>query len=327
MARKIISYIAHQCAVFIELQLFITIISLPLLIAWGLPISLLSLCGNFFFAPFLTAFLILSSFIFCCELLHIPSNWFIYMLEYVTDTWTYLMSIGSPYYLIGYAKQPWWFLATLPCCVVILLHHKKITMAWQRISCSVGLLLLFSLTAWMWPTSKECFTIIKNKEKSVSVLHLDRSAIVVDGGAMGRYISSPSWVEYHFIPELIHLTGSTHIDHLIVTKPGKLLFDSITMLCSSCSIGTLYVPVWSGEIPSRYWKSFFQLKELAHKYGITIKRIRKNPVAIEILCKNQTIIIDIIPKNTEQRAGHFNYYPFSVHALIDKKVIPLYDPV
>jgi len=100
---------------FIQVQLFITTISLPILLSWGLPISLLSPLGNLIFFPVLVLFLLLSSLVFFFEIIHIPNEWLIYCLEKVTLAWFSILSIGNgATALIGFSKPPKLFLIALP---------------------------------------------------------------------------------------------------------------------------------------------------------------------------------------------------------------------
>ena len=65
---------------FLQVQLFLSLASLPILVAWGIPFSLATVAGNFLFSPFLTLFLLLSSLIFFTELIFIPNAWLIFFL-------------------------------------------------------------------------------------------------------------------------------------------------------------------------------------------------------------------------------------------------------
>ena len=110
---KIFSWLMN----FIYIQLLVTLISLPILVWWGIPISLLSPIGNLIFTPLLTIFLFLASLIFFLELFYIPNQWLIYLLEIVTRFWNYLITFGSNGSLIGFAKPPLWFFILVILCV------------------------------------------------------------------------------------------------------------------------------------------------------------------------------------------------------------------
>src|SRR5258708_38016064 len=88
----------------IQLQLFISFISLPFLIGWGLPISLLTPISTLIFGPFLTCFLLISSLIFFLELFYVPNSIFIWLLENITHIWLMCLNLEQRTWLIGFTK-------------------------------------------------------------------------------------------------------------------------------------------------------------------------------------------------------------------------------
>jgi hypothetical protein len=117
---------------FLELQLLISIVILPILIAWGLPISLMTIVGNLVFAQFLTAFIFISALLFTCDILGIPSSFVALVLEWITQTWHYLLSFGSAHWLVGFSS--WIFPIT--CIFAIIgcaIYHFKVTSQNYRI--------------------------------------------------------------------------------------------------------------------------------------------------------------------------------------------------
>ena len=110
---------------FIHIQLFITLISIPILLCWGMPISVLTFAGNFLLSPILTLFLLLSSLIFFCELLHIPNSFLIYGLQKTCSTWLSLMQWGTKHYLVALAAPSLLIIIAIPICALLILHYKK----------------------------------------------------------------------------------------------------------------------------------------------------------------------------------------------------------
>ena len=117
--------IARWILRFIELQLFITFITWPLLLAWGIPLSYASPVGNLIGNPLLSIFLGLSSFIFMTELLAIPNYWLIYALEQLNNllfspvisiTNSVLIATPTPHSIV---------LACIPAIALGILHYKK----------------------------------------------------------------------------------------------------------------------------------------------------------------------------------------------------------
>ena len=130
---------------FVHLQLFITLISIPILLCWGMPISLLTFAGNLFFSPILTAFLLFSSLAFFCQMLHIPNGIFIYCLEHITHWWLWIMQWGTKSYLIALILPSIYIIIMIPLVAITILHHKKINTPFKSIIC-YGLVLLITCT-------------------------------------------------------------------------------------------------------------------------------------------------------------------------------------
>lgn len=96
MIRTALKKIGPWIGKFLYLQLFISLIAFPLLLCWGLPISLLSPVGNLIFGPFLTVFLFLSSMLFFTELLYLPNGWIASVLDTFTQSWLSLKHSRPP---------------------------------------------------------------------------------------------------------------------------------------------------------------------------------------------------------------------------------------
>src|SRR5579862_7575785 len=92
----------------LSMQLFLSLVSLPILASWGLPISLMSPIGNVIFSPLLTLFLLLSSIIFFCELFCIPNEFFVWLLELVSQVWRWGLSCTYGSALIACKKPALW---------------------------------------------------------------------------------------------------------------------------------------------------------------------------------------------------------------------------
>ena len=124
---------------FLELQLLISVVILPILIAWGLPISIMTIIGNLVFAHFLTAFIFVSALLFSSDLLGIPNSFIVITLEWITQIWHYLLSLGSAHWLIGFSSWIFPFscaFAVIACCLYYLkIHSQNHRIAWLALLC------------------------------------------------------------------------------------------------------------------------------------------------------------------------------------------------
>ncbi|MBD3273394.1 hypothetical protein GF385_03545, partial [Candidatus Dependentiae bacterium] len=139
MLNKIKNYLIN----FLLAQLVVSLISLPILIFWGLPISKISFIGNLLFLPILIIFLVLSSIIFFTEILNIPNSIFIYFLNHISNFWDKLLNMGKKSWLIGFSKINIIFLLIIPILTFLILINKKVNTTIKKIVCLTSLLSIF----------------------------------------------------------------------------------------------------------------------------------------------------------------------------------------
>lgn len=272
--------IGHWLNNFLAIQLYITLVSLPILIAWGIPISVASPIGNMIFSPFLTFFLLLSSIIFFTELIGIPNMVFIKLLEYTHDAWSYILSFGTNKWLLYYKLPSYYALCGLAVIPFAILLHKKMTLRHITLGCLAALVMVTALLTQRY-SAYNVHTIDCNG-KPLTLVTSSRDTMIFDTGALGHKISMPSWVEYSLIPLLAQTYGINTIDHLVILKPGKTIFDSAATLCLNARIKTIYLITWEGEAKKNLLHSYMNLKQTAQKLGITVKRIGYKDLTIRL---------------------------------------------
>ncbi len=266
---------------FIHLQLFITLMSLPIFLAWGIPISIMSGGATLLFTPLLTAFLLLSSLIFFSELLFLPNGLLIWFLELVTNIWLYMISFESKSWMIGFTKPPLWFLIGLPLLTIGILLNKKIKTQKQSVFCLVFLLVVtIGYLKWLQTPTTLITTIACNKGE-ITLIRAHNKTIVVDPGVIGQRLSAPSWVQYTLIPEIIKQTGATTIDHLIILKPGVIILEALASLCSATQVTTIYYPYWSGDMSAGEKRNWAVLYTTLKENETQLKRIGNKKLYVD----------------------------------------------
>ena len=204
---------------FLELQLLISIVILPILIAWGLPISTMSILGNLVFAQFLTVFIFVSALLFTSDLLGLPNYWIAQTLELVTNVWHYFLSMGSAKWLVGF---PFWILpvSTFFAIAGCGLYYVKIPSQKDRL---VWLMLFCAATPIIHTlcTPKSTHIVVMQGASKMHLIKYDGKIYAFDCGALGARPSSQSWIEYTLAPTMIKNMGATHIDTLILCKSNS----------------------------------------------------------------------------------------------------------
>ncbi len=263
---------------FLQLQLFVWLIALPILLCWGLPLSLLAPVGNLLFSPFLAVFLLLSSLIFFSELLYIPNGALYWCLERVTTIWLYLTNLPSNWWLIGFTQPPFWVLVAIPLVALALLHARYLTsITYTFLSFSA---LFFIACTWLYYayTPSSCITAIPCNNGHVTVIYCKKQLSVIDPGVIGQRLSASSFVEYTLMPETVKATGRTIIDRLILLQPGGLLFEAVTKLIEKQQVREICLPWWQGRLKKNAWRQFMIMRRVAEKYGVKLKRVFDKPI-------------------------------------------------
>lgn len=240
-----VSAVYHWLLRSVQLQLFLSLISFPILLAWGIPISLAAPAGNILLGPFLTIFLFFSSLVFFTECMHVPNFYLVYALEKSTDVFVFCMKCGSAHWLIGFAKPPLVILGAIPVVAILVIQLRKIKKMYQSVLFLLALHLCISaylkLTVAVPPISQ-----IAAPTGSVTLISHDGLLTLIDPGCLGRRISAPTWTRYQLTSSIIQMTGKTEIAQVLVLKCNKIAFDSLVQLCTEMRVGTVYLPPWEG---------------------------------------------------------------------------------
>jgi hypothetical protein len=204
---------------FLELQLLISIVILPILIAWGLPISTMSIIGNLVFAQFLTVFIFVSALLFTSDLLGIPNYWIAQALELVTNIWHYFLSYGSAQWLVGFSL---WilpisaFFAIAACGIYyVKIPSQNHRLAWLIFFCAATPII------HTFFEKKSTHTIVMQGAQKMHLIKSNGKIYAFDCGALGARPSSQSWIEYTLTPTLVKNMGATHLDALVLCKSNS----------------------------------------------------------------------------------------------------------
>jgi beta-lactamase superfamily II metal-dependent hydrolase len=304
--------IGHWVGRFLYLQLFISLIALPILLCWGLPLSILSPVGNLIFGPALTFFLFLSCLFFFTELLYIPNGFIAWVLDLFTQKWLHVINISPQPWLFGFAKPSLFLLVSIPICALLVVHYKHFKSVWHSVLCLAVLLSGSCLYIKMAHTKTQDIQTLACNNGEVTIIHSGPKTVLIDPGVIGRRISACSWVEFTLLPHLISSSGANTIDDLILLQPGAMLFQAVSTLMSKIKIKKIYLVYWQGSLAKHEWRSFFQMRELAQKQGIVIERISYKKIHIPL--KNGAITVE--PRKEQITEKEITYPAITVHGAL-----------
>jgi hypothetical protein len=282
MLAKIRSSVYTFLLDFIRLQLFITLISLPILSAWGISFSLMSPVGNLIFTPWITVFLLISSLIFFTDLVGIPNGLLITLLDYVTTWWLWITSWGQPSWLVGIPRSLFVFFCLLALAAIIITIHKKVTHVIHYIAGYGILVIIATGTLYFYHRSTSVHTTLPYARKHLTLLKKNSRVCLIDHGALGGKLSPDSWIQYTLLSTLNKECGTTTIDHVIALKPSIMTFKALTLLAENALIKKLYLVVWDGESEKQLLWSYGALRRALQKNNTEIVRIGFKEVKISL---------------------------------------------
>lgn len=246
----------------VQLQLFISFISLPFLIGWGLPISLVMPISTLMFSPFLTCFLLVSSLIFFLELFCLPNALFIWCLEQITTIWLACLNMEQRAWLIGFQKPPMIILLCIPLVALAIVHSKKIVTKTTRTGLLALLLITTCAALKLFPyTDHNNVMHVACNKGHITLTNHNNIVTMIDPGYMSSRPNYESFISYTLVPEIVQKTGSMHINHVIIGKLNKRMLDAVQFLATKMVIKNVYIPAWNGKIPLFAWRSYVALKK------------------------------------------------------------------
>lgn len=296
---RIWSYITN----FLQLQLFLTLFSWPILLLWGLPISIASPLGNLIFSPFIMLFLLISCLIFFTEIFYIPNGLLIVALDYISYCWIWLASWAQRSWLINCAQPPLVIAFAITLSALAVIHYKKLVHSNRRILLFFIILGLTFFYLKQIAIPKEQISNITCFEKEITLISANKKHVFIDPGYLGRRISAPSWVSYNLVPTLVK-SGISQLDHVIILKPSAMTFRALNALCHKIDINNLYIVSWTGELNCSGWQAWEELLASVNKYKINLIKIDKDDLNIRL---SDQEYLKIIPQNKEIKKNKLKY--------------------
>ncbi len=257
---------------FLILNLFITLVSLPVLVAWGLPLTWLSPIGNLMFGPFLSVFLLISTISFFCSGLGLPHIFLDTFLEWLTWGWQQILGIAPDHSFVGFSTSALWLVSLCSLSAFFLMMLPRFRTIRTRIAL-LGSLFLCSITVLKALQPTELSDAISCKRKSIQIIKNNGSTALIDHGAFAERSNASAWVQYHLISELIQKTGSTAIDYLVITRPTIRSFEATAALMQQCAINQIYYPEITGSMTGSHRGAFRRFYAIAKEKGVRMQRV------------------------------------------------------
>ncbi len=262
---------AEVASRFFITQLCVTLISWPLMLEWGLPVSVLSPIGNAIFNPFVILFLALSALITGAEIIQIPHGLLDIGLEQITSVWISIIKIAPPGLVLTLQKPPLILSLCAPIGTILIMHTRAIRGMWRKL---LALVLLFiSLTAifaLMPPVAKIS---VPYGSRAITIHHNNDSSLVAfDPGFSRRAAGIDTWITFTLLPQLSINFGRQQIDRYVCKKLTPAVAQLLKLLCEKEIVRTLYLPPPSEKKESKQYKKMRdELVAIAHQYKTTVR--------------------------------------------------------
>jgi len=234
---KILSKIKFWLLKSFRFQLFLSLISLPILIHWGMSISLLTVVGNMIFTPVLVLFIFLSSLIFFTEIFCIPNSIIIYFFEKINLIWLKAIKLGSYKWMVAFIQVSPFFLLVIPIAALVVIQNKYLN-SLKRSTIGFTIILIifcFFMKMQSIPDSKEE---ICSKNSSIKIIHESGKIKLIDFGMFSR---SLTWPEFTLIPHLNKKFGHTKIELIILQKITKRSLECLKTMCKKTFVEKIQI--------------------------------------------------------------------------------------
>jgi len=225
----------------LRIQLFISLVAMPILVYWGLAVSSLTILGNIIFAPLLTIFLLISSLIFFFELLYIPNQYLVYVLEKLTLLWLKIAPPCPHQWLLCF-PQITWLIFLIALILAIYTISLKISRLKQVLL--LGLTLLISLLIaklGFWINTNELE--LKHRRAKLQITYQpNRTVIMHDHGVLNQRYGIQNWLCYQLIPALTKNFGTLTVQDLYLHKPqNKFTSQNLELFKQSLNIKNINI--------------------------------------------------------------------------------------
>ena len=263
------SWMINYCIV----QVVLMTVSLPFLVAWGIPFSLASIFGNLLFTPFISLFLFVSSLFFICNVFGYAPSYLIYILEIISNIWVKALSYGSPSWMstIPYGSS---LLIGLYGSILI---YASVTTEWHKLYknpmniISISLMLMLSFCIGSNLLNQDHPRLIENR----LLIHPteEKTVKIYDAGYLSRPGSVTSKVHYDLQQALTSSYGLPPITEYISNRLNKKTCQGLAELCKVTMIKKIVLPPLR-KMPKDFWWAYYNLKRISIETGTQILHSR-----------------------------------------------------
>lgn len=200
----------------IELQLFLTLVSWPLLLWWGLPLSSLTIIGNSIMAPYLSVCLALSSCAAFLSFFGFSNTYILLIFEYAWQLWHYLLTSCSCPPFIVYATPPLalcFIVSGIAASIVWFIKNKSLKIALYLVTFGAFMLVLSLIQK-----ERTIKTVAMGNHYALLCKNNNKTGLIVPK-AFNNCRKTEYWIKSSLMPLLTREMGIQQIDYCFVLRP------------------------------------------------------------------------------------------------------------
>lgn len=214
----------------IYLQLFLTLFAWPILLAWGLPLSVVTIIGNVIFNPIAGLFLFISSLAFFCQLLGIPHGVLLGLIEWLSKGWLWILDQGSPAALVAFPAPCIVALLALPLAGLMVIYS-----TWGKRTVLAAAILFGLVIGGGWGLKQfvaaQDKIAVKVGNKQLWAVKWHGEWVIVDiEGVLRWQRSADSWTTFTLLPEMAKQGGVCGYSRVILLQPMVAAAQAATLI-------------------------------------------------------------------------------------------------
>ena len=243
----------------IYLQIFMMLIAWPILLCWGIPLSLLSPLGNLIFSPVLICFLVLSTLIFLCELLTIPNLWLIVILEKLSIFWSIVAQYGTNQALLTLPTPSFIVLIAIPLIVLLFLHYRPVHNTISKQIMGLGIIFVFFILIIKFMHTSN--TLENKLDRTHTLMYRQEKLCLIDSGSRSKNFKN--YTNYKLLPILAKNYGTQQLDLFIIQKLTPASLELATELCVRKMVNKILLPELAITTPTKKTQEYLTKLQIA----------------------------------------------------------------
>ena len=237
------------------LQAICVLTSTPILYFWQMPTSCNAPLGNIIFAPFMSAFILLSALLFCFGLCGLYFKKLFWLFDWLVQTWLSCLKQASVSWL--FIPNAVTMLSWLCGCLMLLWLWQNRAQSRLLRRSLIGWLLLFSVASVMQrytqPLQANFAKSLPKGKQQITVKQTAAGLSLVDHGVFGKLATPEKFIVYQLKSFLLRHFDCAFIHDITLPRPSKRYLQAAKLCTKLLHCQQIY---WQKPAKSAPWAGF-----------------------------------------------------------------------